>query len=85
MTQEEIIKALGDKIDAMKTESVSKAELIEVLSAVKDLETKGEEVSKLKASVEELTLQVLDLSTKADTNNVPESIGTLLKEHQRST
>ena len=80
MTQEEIIKALGDKIDAMKTESVSKAELIEVLSAVKDLETKGEEVSKLKASVEELTLQVLDLSTKADTNNVPESIGTLLKE-----
>lgn len=80
MTQEEIIKALGEKIDAMKTETVSKAELIEVLSAVKDLETKGEEVSKLKASVEELTLQVLDLSTKADTNNVPESIGTLLKE-----
>lgn len=77
---EEIIKELGLKIDAMKGESVSKAELIEVLSQVKDLETKGQEVSKLKASVEELTLQVLDLATKGDTNNVPESIGTLLNE-----
>ena len=77
---EEIIKELGLKIDAMKGESVSKAELIEVLSQVKELETKGQEVSKLKASVEELTLQVLDLATKGDTNNVPESIGTLLNE-----
>lgn len=77
---EEIIKQLGEKIDLMKGESVSKAELIEVLSQVKDLETKGQEVSKLKASVEELTLQVLDLATKGDTNNVPESIGTLLNE-----
>lgn len=77
---EEIIKELGLKIDAMKGESVSKAELIEVLSQVKELETKGQEVSKLKASVEELTLQVLDLATKADTSNVPESIGTLLNE-----
>jgi len=80
MTQEEIIKALGDKIDAMKNDTVSKAELIEVLSAVKDLETKGEEVAKLKANVEELALQVLDLETKGTVNNVPENIGTLLKE-----
>jgi len=80
MTQEEIIKALGDKIDAMKNDTVSKAELIEVLSAVKDLETKGEEVAKLKANVEELALQVLELETKGTVNNVPESIGTLLKE-----
>ena len=77
---EEIIKELGLKIDAMKGESVSKSELIEVLSAVKDLETKGQEVSKLKASVEELTLQVLDLSTKGESNNAPESLQTLLKE-----
>jgi len=80
MTQEEIIKALGDKIDAMKNDTVSKAELIKVLSAVKDLETKGEEVAKLKANVEELALQVLDLETKGTVNNVPESIGTLLTE-----
>jgi len=80
MTQEEIIKALGDKIDAMKNETVSKAELIEVLSAVKDLETKGEEVAKLKANVEELALQVLELETKGVPSNTPENIGTLLKE-----
>ena len=80
MTQEEIIKALGEKIDAMKNESVSKAELIEVLSAVKDLETKGNEVTTLKEKVEELTLQVLDLSTKGESNNAPESLQTLLKE-----
>jgi len=80
MTQEEIIKALGDKIDAMKNDTVSKAELIEVLSAVKDLETKGEEVAKLKANVEELALQVLELETKGVPSNTPENIGTLLKE-----
>lgn len=80
MTQEEIIKALGEKIDAMKNESVSKAELIEVLSAVKDLETKGQEVKALKEKLEELTLQVLDLSTKGESNNAPESLQTLLAE-----
>lgn len=80
MTQEEIIKALGDKIDAMKNESVSKAELIEVLSAVKALETQGEQVTALKSNVEELALQVLELETKGTSNNVPESLGTLLKE-----
>lgn len=80
MTQEEIIKALGDKIDAMKNDTVSKAELIEVLSAVKELETKGEEVAKLKTNVEELALQVLELETKGVPSNTPENIGTLLKE-----
>lgn len=80
MTQEEIIKALGDKIDAMKNDTVSKAELIEVLSAVKDLETKGEEVAKLKENVEELALQVLELETKGTPNGTPENLGSLLKE-----
>ena len=36
---EEIIKELGLKIDAMKNETVSKAELIELMSKVKELET----------------------------------------------
>jgi HK97 family phage major capsid protein len=66
MTTEEIIKSLGEKIDAMKNESVSKAELIETLSKVKDLETKGEEVATLKANLEEIALKVLDLETKGD-------------------
>jgi HK97 family phage major capsid protein len=77
---EETIKELGLKIDAMKGETVSKAELIEVLSAVKNLETKGQEVTALKEKVEELTLHVLDLSTKGQTNDAPENLQTLLKE-----
>jgi HK97 family phage major capsid protein len=77
---EEIIKALGDKIDAMKNESVSKAELIEVLSAVKDLETKGAEVSTMKTNVEEIALRVLELETKGVPSNTPETLSTLLAE-----
>jgi HK97 family phage major capsid protein len=77
---EEIIKALGNKIDAMKNESVSKAELIEVLSAVKDLETKGAEVSTMKTNVEEIALRVLELETKGVPSNTPETLSTLLAE-----
>lgn len=77
---EEIIKQLGDKIDQMKTESVSKAELIEIMSKVQDLETKGNDVASLKANIEEVALKVLELETKGVPNNVPESLGTLLKE-----
>jgi HK97 family phage major capsid protein len=77
---EEIIKDLGHKIDAMKNEAVSKAELIEVLSKVKALETQGEDVSQMKSDMEQVTLRVLGLETKGETDNVPESLGTLLKE-----
>lgn len=77
---EEIIKELGLKIDAMKKDSVSKAELIEAMSAVKELETKGEEVATLKTDLEEIALKVLQLETKGSANNVPESISTLLTE-----
>ena len=77
---EGIIKELGLKIDAMKKESVSKAELIEAMSAVKELETKGEEVATLKTDLEEIALKVLQLETKGNANNVPESISTLLTE-----
>jgi len=77
---EEIIKDLGQKIDAMKNETVSKAELIEVLSKVKALETQGEDVSQMKSDMEQVTLRVLGLETKGETDNIPESLGTLLKE-----
>ena len=77
---EEIIKELGVKIDSMKTESVSKAELIELMSQVKDLETKGAEMTTFKANVEEIALRVLELETKGVSNNVPESLSTLLAE-----
>jgi HK97 family phage major capsid protein len=77
---EEIIKELGLKIDAMKTETVSKVELIEIMSKVQQLEIEGAEVKTLKANIEELALKVLDLETKGVQNNVPESLSTLLTE-----
>ena len=79
---EEIIKELGTKIDAMKNESVTKAELIEVMSKIADLQAKGNDVDALKANIEEVAIKVLDLQTKGSANNVPESLETLLKEKQ---
>ena len=79
---EEIIKELGTKIDAMKNESVTKAELIEVMSKIADLQAKGNDVDALKANIEEVAIKVLDLQTKGTENNVPESLETLLKEKQ---
>ena len=79
---EEIIKELGTKIDAMKNESVTKAELIEVMSKIADLQAKGNDVDALKANIEEVAIKVLDLETKGTANNVPESLETLLKEKQ---
>ena len=77
---EEIIKELGLKIDAMKNETVSKTELIELMSKVSDLETKGNEVGTLKSDLEEIALKVLAIETKGTANNVPESLTTLLAE-----
>ena len=79
---EEIIKELGVKIDTMKNETVSKAELIEVMSKVKALETKGEDVATLKANIEEVALKVLDLETKGINTNIPENLATMLKEKE---
>ena len=76
---EEIIKELGLKIDAMKNESVTKAELIEMMSKVKDLETKGEEVNTLKSNLEEVALKVLDLETKGATKAETESLKSILE------
>ena len=79
---EDLIKELGTKIDAMKNESVTKAELIEVMSKIADLQAKGNDVDALKANIEEVAIKVLDLQTKGTANNVPESLETLLKEKQ---
>lgn len=76
---EEIIKELGLKIDAMKNETVSKAELIEVLSKVKDLESKGEAVATLKEGIEEVTLRVLNLETKGVDNSETETLKSILE------
>lgn len=75
---EDLIKELGIKIDAYKTESCTKVELIELMSKVQDLETKGNNVATLKANIEEVALKVLELETKSVPNGTPESLGTLL-------
>jgi len=76
---EEIIKELGLKIDAMKNETVSKSELIEILSKVKDLESKGEDVKTIKSDIEEIALRVLGLETKGVSTQVQETLGSLLE------
>ena len=77
---DELIKQLGEKIDQMKTESVTKAEILETMSKIKDLETKGEEVTALKTSIEEVILRVLDLENKGVPSNVAQTLETLLAE-----
>lgn len=76
---DEIIKELGLKIDAMKNETVSKSELIEVLSKVKDLETKGEDVKTIKSDIEEIALRVLGLETKGVDKGTQETLGSILE------
>lgn len=75
---EEIIKELGLKIDAMKNETVSKTELIELMSKVQALETKGEEVTELKNGVEEIALKVLELETKGVPSVAKETLKSFL-------
>jgi HK97 family phage major capsid protein len=77
---EELIKELGLKVDAMKNESVSKAELIKVMSEVAELQAKGNDVTELKANIEEVAAKLLDLETKGVPNGTPENLGTLLAE-----
>jgi HK97 family phage major capsid protein len=77
---DELIKQLGEKIDLMKTESVSKAELIEIMSKVQQLETDGAEVKTLKENIEEVALKVLQLETKGIPSDTPENLQNLLTE-----
>lgn len=78
---EEIIKELGLKIDAMKTETVTKAELLQVMSEVTALKSQNDKHEEFKAEVTEIALKVLELETKGTSNkDVPESIGKLLAE-----
>lgn len=75
---EEIIKELGLKIDQFKTESCTKAELIELMSKVQALETSGEDVKTLKDQTEQLALKVLELETKGVKSDAPETLKSLL-------
>lgn len=76
--EEQLLKALGEKIDAMKSESVTKAELIELMSKVQDLETKGADVAAMKTTVEEIAANVLELQTKGATADDTETLKSVL-------
>ena len=76
---EEVIKALGEKIDAMKEQSVSKAELIQLMSEVAALKSQGENVDALKSNVEELALKVLELETKGVPSQAEDSLKSILE------
>jgi len=76
---EETIKELGAKIDAFKETTCTKAELIEAMSKVKELETKGEEVATLKANLEEVALKVLELETKGSNKEQTETLKSVLE------
>lgn len=75
----EEIKALGDKIDAMKEQGATKTELIQLMSEVQELKTKGENVDDLKTKAEELALRVLELETKGVPSQVEESLKSILE------
>jgi len=76
---EDLIKELGDKIDAFKENSCTKAELIELMSKVQALETSGQDVASFKANVEEIALRVLDLETKGATKEETASLKSILE------
>lgn len=76
---EEIVNKLEAKIESFKNETCTKAELIELLSQVKELETKGAEVTTVKSNVEELALRVLELETKGTTKEQTESLQSILE------
>lgn len=76
---EDLIKEISAKVDAMKNESVSKAELIEIMSKVQALETQGANVAEMKSNVEEIALKVLELETKGVRKEDEESLKSILE------
>lgn len=74
---EEIIKELGQKIDAMKNETVSKADYDALKEELKALETKAsnEQFESLKSNLDELALQLKGLeATKVETKTLDAEI-----------
>lgn len=61
---EEIITELGLKIDAMKTETVTKAELLQVMSEVTALKSQNDKHEEFKAEVTEIALKSLNWRLK---------------------
>lgn len=77
---EEIIKELGLKIDAMKTENVSKTEMEALKAELETIKSNNKE-AELKANIEEMANRLVELETKG-TSNVRKSLADQLKENK---
>ena len=81
---EELIEQLGEKIDQMKTESVSKADydaLKQELDALKTSNVSQENLDALKANLDELALEFRELETKGG-NSVVDEVKTFIKDNE---
>lgn len=80
MEASEQAKVHSEFIDTLSDGTASKADLIEIMSKVQALETAGNDVSELKANIEDVALRILELETKGVPSNTPENLATLLTE-----
>lgn len=82
---EEIIKQLGEKIDQMKTESVSKADYDALKTELDTLKTNNvaqETIDTLKSNLDELGLKFVELETKGQETNEIKSFLEAIKEQK---
>ena len=79
---EEIIKELGLKIDAMKTENVSKTEMEALKAELETIKSNNKE-AELKANIEEMANRLVELETKG-ASNVRKTLKDELKENKEA-
>jgi len=75
---EELIKEVAGKVEAMKSNQVTKEELLQVMADVTALKTQGADVTAVKESVDELALKLLGLETKGINVNETETLKSIL-------
>jgi HK97 family phage major capsid protein len=84
---EELIKEVAGKVEAMKSNQVTKEELLQVMADVTALKTQGADVTAVKESVDELALKLLGLETKGINVDETETLKSVLasKKEELST
>jgi HK97 family phage major capsid protein len=76
---EELIKEVAGKVEAMKSNQVTKEELLQVMADVTALKTQGADVTAVKEAVDELALKLLGLETKGINVNETETLKSILE------
>jgi HK97 family phage major capsid protein len=84
---EELIKEVAGKVEAMKSNQVTKEELLQVMADVTALKTQGADVTAVKEAVDELALKLLGLETKGINVDETETLKSVLasKKEELST